>query len=125
MVMAFFNSCWLIYTQIILKDSKINNVIYTVKVPGIFMKKLRQKQPEMSQEWFFHWDDAPVHNATIVQARIATNNIQVMEHPPYSPDLALVDYFLFRRAKEELAGIWLTPESLKKTWGWGHKNHQR
>jgi hypothetical protein len=47
MVMAFFNSCWLIYTHIVLKDSKINNAIYIVKVLGIFMKKLRQKRPEM------------------------------------------------------------------------------
>jgi hypothetical protein len=51
-----------------------------------------------------------------VQAWIAANNVQVMEHPPYSPDLALVDYFLFRRVKEGMAGIRLTPEILKKTW---------
>jgi hypothetical protein len=30
-------------------------------------------------------------------------------------DLAPVDYFLFRRVKEELAGIRLTLESLKKS----------
>jgi hypothetical protein len=35
---------------------------------------------------------------------------------PYSPDLAPADFFLFRRVKEELAGIRLTPESLKKSW---------
>jgi histone-lysine N-methyltransferase SETMAR len=39
-----------------------------------------------------------------------------LEHLPYSPDLAPADYFLFRRMKEELAGIRLTPETLKKTW---------
>jgi hypothetical protein len=51
-----------------------------------------------------------------VQAWIAANNVQVLKHPPYSPDLAPADYFLFRRVKEELAGIQLTPETLKKTW---------
>jgi hypothetical protein len=39
-----------------------------------------------------------------------------LEHPPYSPDLAPADFFLFRRVKEELAGKRLTPETLKKTW---------
>ncbi len=38
-------------------------------------------------------------------------------HPPtpYSPDLAPAD-FLFRKVKEELAGLHLTQESLKSAW---------
>jgi transposase len=35
--------------------------------------------------------------------------------PPYSPDLAPAD-FLFRKVKEELAGLHLTQESLKSAW---------
>jgi hypothetical protein len=31
-------------------------------------------------------------------------------------DLALADFFLFWKVKEELAGIALAPESLKKIW---------
>ncbi len=29
----------------------------------------------------------------------------VLEHPPYSPDLAPCDYFLFPRLKKELRGV--------------------
>jgi hypothetical protein len=46
---------------------------------------------------------------------MAANSIQLLQHPPYSSDLAPAD-FLFRRVKEELAGIWLTAETIKKTW---------
>jgi hypothetical protein len=30
----------------------------------------------MEQEWFFHWDNAPVHTAAIVQDWFAARNIQ-------------------------------------------------
>jgi hypothetical protein len=76
LVMVIIDSQGLIYTHIIPKGSKIN-AIYIVKVLSIFIKKLRQKLPEMvSREWFFHWDNAWVHTATIVQAWIAANQVQ-------------------------------------------------
>jgi hypothetical protein len=31
--------------------------------------------------------------------------IKLLPHPPYSPDLALADFFLFPKAKSELSGI--------------------
>jgi hypothetical protein len=31
------------------------------------LKQLRLKRPEMvEQEWFLHWDNAPVHTAAVV-----------------------------------------------------------
>jgi hypothetical protein len=75
------------------------------------MKHLKKSRPEMvSWERFFHWDNA------VVQAWLATNQVQVLEHPPYSPDLVPADYFLFRSVKEELSGIQLILETLKNIW---------
>jgi hypothetical protein len=76
-VMAFSDIRGLIYTPIVPKGAKIN-AIYIVKILGIFLKILRQKQLEMvSRQWFFHWENALVHIAAILQAWIATNSIQV------------------------------------------------
>ncbi len=47
---------------------------------------------------------------------MAAKGIQVLEHPPYSLDLAPADFFLFRRVKEALAGIMSDQESLKNAW---------
>jgi histone-lysine N-methyltransferase SETMAR len=47
---------------------------------------------------------------------MVAKGIQVLEHPPYSPDLAPADFFLFRKVKEALAGITLDQESLKNAW---------
>jgi histone-lysine N-methyltransferase SETMAR len=43
-------------------------------------------------------------------------NITLLSHPPYSPDLAPADYFLFPKLKKELAGNTMTQEDFKKAW---------
>ena len=40
----------------------------------------------------------------------------MIQHPPYSPDLAPADFFLFPKVKEQLAGITLTRQSFRSTW---------
>jgi hypothetical protein len=88
-----------------------------VKVLDTFMKHLRKKQLEMvAQDWFFHWDNAPIHTAAVVQTWIAANRIQLLHHPPYFPGLAPPNFFLFRKVKEELDGIRFTLETIKTTW---------
>ena len=36
---------------------------------------------------------------------LSSRGIQVIEHPPYSPDLAPADFFLFKTLKNDLAGV--------------------
>ncbi len=78
------------------------------------------------REWFFHWDNAPVHTAGDVQDWFAANSIQLLSHPPYSPDLAPADFFLFRRVKEELAA-WphLVSGDHQEGLGRGHQKHRQ
>ena len=40
----------------------------------------------------------------------------MIQHPPYSPDLAPAGFFLFPKVKEQLAGITLTQQSFRSTW---------
>ena len=56
-----------------------------------------------SSEWFLLHDNAPSHNAAIVKKFLANRNVAV-HHPPYSPDLAPADYFLFPKLKFSLKG---------------------
>ncbi len=64
--------------------------------------------------WWFHWDNAPVHTAAVVTNWMAARRFQVIEHLPYSPDLALANFFLIPSVKRELAGKTLTQKTLKK-----------
>jgi histone-lysine N-methyltransferase SETMAR len=49
-------------------------------------------------------DNAPVHMSAKSQAAIWQFGFQQLNHPPYSPDLAPSDYFLFRVMKKILLG---------------------
>jgi hypothetical protein len=50
------------------------------------MKHLKKKRPFLvEQGWFFHWDNVPVHTATIVQDWLTAHSAQVLHRRPYSP----------------------------------------
>ena len=116
MVLAFFDADGLIYTRMVQKGKSVN-AAFIVDTLATFLKNLKQKRPQLvEQGWMFHWDNAPVHTAAVVQKWLSEHKIQMLEHPPYSPDLAPADYFLFPRVKELLAGRRLTQETIKTTW---------
>ena len=49
-------------------------------------------------------DNAPVHKSRVAQAAIRECKFEQLNHPPYSPDLAPSDYYLFRNLKSHLRG---------------------
>ena len=57
-----------------------------------------------SGDWFLLHNNAPSHNARIVKQFLAQWKVTVLDHPPYSPDLAPTDYFLFRKVKSQSKG---------------------
>jgi len=57
-----------------------------------------------SGDWFLRHDNASAHTALNVQQFLAKNNMTVIPHPPYSPDLAPCDFFLFPRVKGQMKG---------------------
>ena len=55
-----------------------------------------------SSHWHFHQDNAPVHNSILVTDYLTKMGIKTVPHPPYSPDLAPSDFWLFPKLKENL-----------------------
>ena len=66
-----------------------------------------------SSEWFLLHNNAPSHNAAIVKKFLANRNVAVPHHPPYSPDLAPADYFLFPKLKFSLKGRHFQTEEIQ------------
>ena len=50
---------------------------------------------------FLH-DNVPAHQVLATQKKLAYLGFQCLDHPPYSPDLALLDYHLFPGLKKPL-----------------------
>ena len=70
------------------------------------MRSVREKRRELweTKSWLLHHDNAPAHNALSIQQFFAENNIAVLEQPPYLPDLAPCDFFLFPKLKGVIKG---------------------
>jgi histone-lysine N-methyltransferase SETMAR len=63
---------------------------------------LREKRPEKAAHVLFHQDNAPAHRAYATQQFLPENNLEVVFHAPYSPDLAPSDFWLFPTMKDTL-----------------------
>ena len=85
------------------------NQHYYINVLKRLREKIRKKRPQLwSGEWLLHQDNAPAHTALSVKQFLTSKNIAVMGHPPYSPDLAPCDFFLFLKVKSCLKGTHFT-----------------
>lgn len=70
-----------------------------------FDKKLKETQPHLKKKKvLFHHDNAPAHSSGIVAAKLHELRYELLPHPPYSPDLAPCDFFVFPNIKTWLAG---------------------
>jgi histone-lysine N-methyltransferase SETMAR len=111
MVLAFFDDQGMVYTNYVPRDVSVN-AAYIVNALRRFLKALRKKRPDLvAGQWFLHWD-----NAEMGQTFLAKNSIQLIPHPPYSPDLAPAEFFLFPPLKKELSGLTLTLTEFKTMW---------
>jgi hypothetical protein len=64
------------------------------------MKKTESTRTFSNNSWILHHDNAPAHTALYVRAFSCSKQITVLEHLPYSPDLAPRDFFLFLKTKK-------------------------
>ena len=93
------------------------NKEYYVEVLREFRKRFRWKRPALfkSVQWHFQQDNAPVHNFILVTDYLTKMGIKTVSHPPYSPDLASYDFWLFPKHKEKLRGYhYETIEEMKE-----------
>ncbi|UYV60247.1 hypothetical protein LAZ67_1000538 [Cordylochernes scorpioides] len=65
-------------------------------------KAIMQKQQELwrSKSWILHHDNALAHTALKISKILQDHSTSVFPQPPYSPDLAPCDFFLFGKLKK-------------------------
>ena len=78
----------------------VNKECY-VEVFREFRKRFIGKRPALfkSGQWHFQQDNAPVHNAILVTDYLTKMGIKTVPQPPYSPDLAPCDFWLFLKLR--------------------------
>ena len=83
--------------------------------------KLAEKLPgKLHHGILFHHNNAPVHSSRIVGDVLREFRWELLPHPPYSPELAPSDIFLFPKLKKHLKGVYFNDtneaKQTAKTW---------
>lgn len=73
----------------------------TVCLPRV-LAELRKTNPK--RRIILHHDNASSHTAVQTIAFLEQNKVEVLDHPPYSPDLSPNDFFSFPKIKRKLRG---------------------
>ena len=105
MLIAFFDHEGIVHHEFAATGQTINQHFY-LDVLKRLRDAVRRKRPAKWQanSWLLQHDNAPAHTAVSVRQFLAKNNTTVLDHPPYSPDLAPCDFFLFPKLKSSLKG---------------------
>lgn len=93
----------ILYYELIASGQTINSTKYCAQLEEL-KEVVQKKRPELvnRKNVVFHHDNAKPHTALVTKLKLNTFKWEVMQHPPYSPDLAPTDYHLFRSLQNHL-----------------------
>jgi len=90
----------IIFIDYLQKGQTINGEYYA-NLLRQHRKAIKSKRPgKLTKEVLFHEDNAPAHKSLVAMATLRDCGFELVDHPPYSPDLAPSDYFLFPNTSE-------------------------
>ena len=102
----FFDSKGPVLQIPVLKGSSVTGKFYRESVLTQLVDFYQKRRPRTGVRGIklLHHDNTPAHKSTTVQEYRKESGLDVLNHPPYSPDLPPCDFWLFPRLKEMLAG---------------------
>ena len=100
MLFTFFDSKGIIHREFVLTGQTITGAYYFEVLKHLMARihRIRPKYRDSEACSLLH-NNAPSHTSLIVRQFLARNQVCVLNHPPYSPDLALFDFSLFTKLK--------------------------
>jgi histone-lysine N-methyltransferase SETMAR len=101
----FFDIQGIVHKEFVPPGQTVNGKFYC-EVLKRLKEGIRRKRPDKwkNNNWFIHRDNAPAHTSLVVRQLLTSKNIRAIPPPPYSPDLAPCDFFLFPKMKLRLKG---------------------
>jgi hypothetical protein len=83
----------------------ILNPVHSLPIVGVAHKQRKR--------FIFHMDNSPIHKGKVTRAKLSQMTVYLAPHPPYSPDLAPLEFFLFGYLKRKMQGLEFdSPEAL-------------
>jgi histone-lysine N-methyltransferase SETMAR len=103
MFCIFFCAQGVVARIVVPKGTTVTGCLYADKVlPEVFSKFKEMTGRSSVRNVMLHHDNASPHTAKVVTKYLKQERVEILPHPPYSPDLAPCDFFLFPKIKKEL-----------------------
>lgn len=105
MLVIFFDIHGVVHREVVPKGQTDIAAFYC-DILRRLREDIRRKRPDLwrNGNWVLQHDNAPAHTALKTHEFLGQTNSVVAPHPPYSPDLAPADFFLFPKMKSKLKG---------------------
>jgi len=101
MIIVFFDSRGIVHKQFVPPGQTVNHAFYKGVLERL-RKLIQRVRTDLADDWVLHHDNVPAHTALSIREFLAKKNIPILPHPPYSPDLAPCDFYLFSKLKLKL-----------------------
>jgi len=105
MLVLFFDWKGIVHHEFVPRGRMVNKQLYQ-DVLARLREAVRRKKSELweNRTWMLHHDNAPAHASLLIRNYLAKNQTSTVPHPPYSPDLAPANFFLFPKIKTTFKG---------------------
>ena len=93
MLTVFMDNRSVVHHEFLPEGQTVNKEYY-LGVMRRLREGIRQKRPDLwaNNSWILHHDNALSHNAIVIREHLAKNEINTIQQPPNSPDLATFFY---------------------------------
>ncbi len=105
MMEVFFDDQGVVHLEFLPPQMTVTAKVYT-GILSRLREAVRRKRPVIWKDNSYRLlhDNAPAHTAVPTFAAMVETSMKVVEHPPYSPDLAPADFWFFPFLKGQIRG---------------------
>ena len=100
MLSVFWGSQGILFWELLEKNERVNANVYTKQLQKL-VDAVRENRPKRLEVACQH-DNAKLHTVRLMQQFLESLGWTIILYPPYSPDLAPSDQYLFRALKQHL-----------------------
>lgn len=95
----------ILHFELLSRNQTINSNVYVQQLAKP-SDAVQEKRPELANRKgvVFQHDNAKSHTSFVTRQKLLELGWDVLSHPPFSPDLAPSDYYLFRSMQNSLNG---------------------
>ena len=102
-IIVIFDSRGIVHKEFVPRGQTVNHGFYKDVLERL-RKWVQRDRRDIADDWVLQHNNALAHTALSIREFLVKKNIPVLPHPPYSPDLAPCDFYLFPKLKSKLKG---------------------